>query len=319
VRSLGDGTGGLRVRFDSRPVAEPRGIGRYARCLLEALREHTAANGGEIVEGHALDRRDDVFHSPWIKGALLRPKLPMVVTVHDLATIKSPGQALREGLRARMRHLALERAARLIVPTRAVAADAEEMLRFDPARIDVIGEAPAPAFSPRPDSEVAAVRRRYRLPDAYLLWVGGLRHPDPHKRVAALVDAPRELPLVLVGDAGQWARELEGVTLTGRVPDDHLAAIYSGAHALVFPSEDEGFGLPAVEALACGTPVVACDIPALREAMGERVTFVEPGDLAGLMVAAQSAVRPAPEPPSWSWNDAAGATWEVYERAFQMA
>ena len=81
------------------------------------------------------------------------------------------------------------------------------------------------------------------------------------------------MPLVLVGATGRWARELPDVTLTGEVADDELAAIYTGAHALVFPSDDEGFGLPPVEALACGTPVAACDVPALREVLDGRVTL----------------------------------------------
>jgi glycosyltransferase involved in cell wall biosynthesis len=132
-----------------------------------------------------------------------------------------------------------------------------------------------------------------------------------------MVEAPRELPLVLVGDPGQWAKELEGVILTGAVDDDQLAAIYTGARALVFPSDDEGFGLPAVEALACGTPVVACDLPALREVLDDRATFVDCDDLAGLMHAAARVQRPAPPPPAWTWADAARATWNVYEVAAQ--
>jgi glycosyltransferase involved in cell wall biosynthesis len=117
---------------------------------------------------------------------------------------------------------------------------------------------------------------------------------------------------VLVGPVRQWARELEGVTLTGFVPDEDLAAIYSGARALVFPSDDEGFGLPTVEALACGTPVVACDVPALHEVLGDRATFVEQGDLAGLLAAGAAARRPAPAPLPATWNDVARATWRVY-------
>ena len=105
------------------------------------------------------------------------------------------------------------------------------------------------------------------------------------------------------------------MTLTGAVSDDELAAIYTGAHALVFPSDDEGFGLPAVEALACGTPVVACDVPALREVLGDRVTLVERDDLEGLLAAAAAARRPAPAPPAWTWQDAARATWDVYAAA----
>ena len=68
----------------------------------------------------------------------------------------------------------------------------------------------------------------------------------------------------------RWASELSDVLLTGEVDDDDLAAIYTGAHALIFPSDDEGFGLPPVEALACGTPVAASDVPAVREVLGGR-------------------------------------------------
>ncbi len=152
-------------------------------------------------------------------------------------------------------------------------------------------------------------------PRSTCVWVGGLEIPDPRKRVAELVAAPRELPLVLVGPAQRWAHELPDVTLTGRVSDDELAAIYTGAHALVFPSDDEGFGLPTVEALACGTPVVASDVPALREVLEDRATFVDRDDLAGLLAAAAAARRPAPAPPPWTWADAARATWDVYRDA----
>jgi glycosyltransferase involved in cell wall biosynthesis len=306
----------MRVCFDSRPAADPRGIGRYARCLLEGLRTVAERHDGEVVEGRQPRRGDDVFHAPWMAGALLHPRVPMVVTVHDLVSQKHLGQTLRAGLRGGMRRLAIERAARVICPTRAVADDTEELMRVAADRIEVIAEAPADAFRPRPDGEVAAARERHGLPAEYMLWVGDLRHPDPHRRIPALVQAPRELPLVLVGAAGQWARELDGgVIVTGEVADDELAALYTGAHALVLPSPEEGFGLPAVEALACGTPVVAADGPALREVLAGRATFVDPEDVAGLLAAAHAAQRPAPAPPAWTWADAAAATWAVYERA----
>ncbi|MDQ1741505.1 MAG: hypothetical protein QOE53_3157, partial [Pseudonocardiales bacterium] len=205
--------------------------------------------------------------------------------------------------------------ARLIVPTAVVAGEVIEHLGIDAARIAVIHEAPAPGLHARGAGEIAAVRERYGLPGEYLLWVGGLQTPDPRKRVAALARTPRELPLVLVGATKPWAHELPDVTLTGRVPDDDLAAIYSGARALVFPSDDEGFGLPTIEALACGTPVVATDIPVLREVLGDRATFVAAGDLEGLLAAGVAATRPAPPPPAWSWADAAQATWRVYADA----
>ncbi len=308
----------MRVAFDTRPASGPSGIARYTRSLHTALINEATLRNGEILESHR-PRGVDLYHSPWIDGALLRPRGPQVVTLHDVIPLKRPGEYLRSGLRFRMRYLAVERAVRVIVPTGAVAEDAVAMLKLDAANVHVVPEAPDAAFSPRSEAEVAAVRSTYDLPDDYLVWAGGLRHPDPRKRVAALADTPSELPLVLVGDAGPWARELSGVTITGAVDDDELAAIYTGARALVFPSNDEGFGLPPVEALACGTPVVACDVPALREVLGHRATFVAPNDLDGLVAAGALARRPAPEPPPWTWEDAARATWDVYERAVSVA
>jgi glycosyltransferase involved in cell wall biosynthesis len=301
----------VRVAFDSRPAKEHSGIGRYTRCLLKALR---TTGRGEVVESHT-PRGCEVFHAPWIDGALLRSPIPMVVTLHDLIPLKRRGEYLRTGLRFKLRYLAVQRAVRVIVPTQAVADDAIANLGISADRIEVIPEAAASVLSQRSQEEVKLVRERYELPDRYLLWVGGLRTPDPRKRVAALVQADRTMPLVLVGPTGRWANELAGVTLTGAVSDDELAAIYTGAHALVFPSDDEGFGLPPVEALACGTPVSAFDVPAVREVLRDRVTLTEVGDLKSLIAAAESAQRPAPPPPAWSWDDAAEATWEVYAQA----
>ena len=301
----------MKLAFDSRPVTHPRGIGRYTRCLLKAVRE-TSDPQGEIVETHR-PRHADVFHAPWMEGAMLHSPCPMVVTLHDLSALKRRSEHLRTSVRPRLRQLAVQRAERVIVPTAALAQEAFYRLGLEPERVVVIPEAPDAVMYPRTALQVASVRSRYSLPERYLLWVGGLQHPDPGKHVAKLAATERELPLVLVGPTRPWAHELPNVTLTGYVSDEHLAAIYSGAHALVVPSEDEGFGLPAVEALACGTPVVACEVPALREVLNERATFVQRGDLDGLVAAAEAARRPAPAPPPWTWQDAARATWQTYE------
>ncbi|MDX6691960.1 MAG: hypothetical protein QOG15_3417 [Solirubrobacteraceae bacterium] len=302
----------MRLAFDARAVDGGSGIGRYTSCLLAAL--HETRGDSEIVESHRA-RHAHVFHSPWIDGALLRPPIPQVVTLHDVVPLKRRSEYLRTGIRFRLRYLAVERSTRLIVPTAFVADETVEHLGFPRERIVVVPEAAAPSFAPRDAGEVAAARERHGLPADYLLWVGGLQTPDPRKRVAALARVPRELALVLVGPTKPWAHELPGVILTGRVSDDDLAAIYSGARALVFPSDDEGFGLPPVEALACGTPVVVSDLPVLREVLGDRATFVAADDLEGLLAAAAAATRPAPAPSRWTWQDAARATWEVYEDA----
>jgi alpha-1,3-rhamnosyl/mannosyltransferase len=307
----------MNVAFDSRAGKDGRGIGRYARSLLSALVE---SGRGGVIETHAPHAHHvGVYHSPWLDGALLHSPVPMVVTLHDLIALKKPGELLRRGLRMRMRYLAAQRAVRVIVPTTVVADDAMRALQIPSDRIDVIPEAAAPVFHPRADAEVAEVRRRYELPDTYLLWVGGLKTPDPHKRVAALARARRSLPLVLVGPSGPWAHALPDVKLTGEVPDDDLAAIYTGAHAVVFPSEAEGFGLTPVEALACGTPVAACDVPAVREVLDGRAVLMPCDDLDALIRAAEAVSRPAPAPFEWTWADAADATWDVYESAASAA
>jgi glycosyltransferase involved in cell wall biosynthesis len=255
----------VRVAFDSRPLSDPNGVGRYSRCLLQALRD-TAGGGDEIIETHrpSLTARRagaDVFHAPWMDGALLHSRCPAVVTVHDLAPLKRRSELLRAGMRLRLRNLAVQRAASVIVPTEALAEDAVRHLRLERERIAVIPEAADATMYPRPPREVQAVRARFKLPERYLLWVGDLQHPDPAKQLDQLAASPHELALVLVGPTRPWAHELPNVILTGEVSDDELAALYSGAHALVLPCKDIGFGLSGVEALACGTPVVAWTSP----------------------------------------------------------
>ena len=199
----------------------------------------------------------------------------MVVTIHDLGALKRASEHLRGGVRIRLRQLAVQRAAGVIVPTETVAADAVSHLGVERSRVSVIPEAADAAMYPRGEEEIAAVRARLGLPERYLVLVGGLQHPDPGKHIARLAatDA-RASRWCWSAPTRPWAHELPDVILTGEVGDDDLAAIYSGAHALVLTSENEGFGLPAVEALACGTPVAACEAPALREVLGDRATFV---------------------------------------------
>jgi glycosyltransferase involved in cell wall biosynthesis len=304
----------VRVAVDSRGSVDPRGIGRYVRCLVDGLRA-TAPDGDELLEMHR-PRAVDLFHAPRVEAALLRCTIPQVVTIHDLVILKRPGEYLRTGLRYRLRFLAASRAARVIVPTHVVARDVASRLDVDPERIAVIGEAAAPAFRPRSDAEVERVRSEHSLPDEYLVWVGGLEHNDPRKRVRELAAAATDVPLVLVGPTKPWADELPHVQLTGQVSDDELAAILTGARALVFPSDDEGFGLPPVEALACGTPVVCTDIPALREVLGDRVTYAPLKELLSTAWAVDG--RPT-SPLTRTWDDVARETWAVYADAMNSA
>jgi glycosyltransferase involved in cell wall biosynthesis len=334
----------MRVAFDARVLERPelaeRGIGRYTAALLDALRAAdrdvvalsqlrrppAPARIAELLE-HPLLARDvrrsgaDVLHSPSIDFATTRPGAPYVVTVHDLVPLKRPGEYLRTGIKHRLRYRAVRGATRVITPTETVARDCETHLGIDRERIDVVGEAPAPALR-RIDDPRAALAR-FHLPDRFLVWVGGLDPPDPRKGIRALAAAAARRdgpPLVLVGRVGPEAAELATagrVILTGRATDEELAALYSAADALVFPSEEEGFGLPVVEALACGTPVAAFAIETLRELHGDRagVALTEPGNSDALLDAAERIAGSAVDAPSRTWSDVAAETWSAYEAA----
>lgn len=127
----------MRVAFDCRPNVDVRGVGSYARCLLTAL-HRVAGERIEIVETHR-PRRVDVFHSPWIDGAVLRSPCPMVVTIHDIDVLTRPSEHLRRGgVYLRLRHLALARATHVIVPEETAAEDAVSRLGLERGRVVVI-------------------------------------------------------------------------------------------------------------------------------------------------------------------------------------
>ncbi|QWL31847.1 glycosyltransferase family 4 protein [Rathayibacter toxicus] len=177
-----------------------------------------------------------------------------------------------------------------------------ERIRVIPTTID------NPPFSPQSEAEIAAVREQYRL-GRYLLFVGSI---EKRKNLVTLIDAyrrarrPPDHTLFLVGGDG-WDNEdvhtavaravAEGIDV--RFPprylaDDDLPALLSGADAVAMPSWHEGFGLPALEAVACGTPVLAADIPGLRDALvgwEDETCFIPPADLAGWTSAIEETLR----------------------------
>ena len=337
----------MRVAFDARVLGDPGiaggGIGRYVSCLLDALQPAHAAEltvlrslrrppaPERVREGweHLLLGRDvrragaEVLHSPTIDLVSLRPGVPHVVSLHDLVPLKQPERYLRTGLKHRLRYAAVRRAARVIVSARSVADEAERLLHVPPGRLELIPYAPAPSFRPVPDAR--SLLERLELPERFLVWVGGLDPPDPRKGVEALAAAVRDgdgLPLVLAGRAGPQAHALAApgrVQLAGRLSDAELAALLTAADALVFPSEDEGYGLPPVEALACGTPVAAYAAGSLPETLADLsgARLVEPGDLPALLAAAESLAGTRAPAPARTWADVAAETWRVYERAAQ--
>jgi hypothetical protein len=145
----------VRVAFDSRAAVDPRGIGRYSRYLLDALRDTVPARG-EIVETHRPRQAYDVFHAPWMQGAMLHSPCPMVVTIHELGARTRLSERLRGGgIHLRLRHLAVQRATHVIVPSEALAQEAIAELGFERERVVVIPQAPDPAAATASQSSPA--------------------------------------------------------------------------------------------------------------------------------------------------------------------
>lgn len=230
-------------------------------------------------------------------------RTPAVLTIHDATDVKHP-RLLFPNWRSRLlwrlkSQLAIRRADRIVTVSNDARRQIAVAFGLKEASIAVVSEGPDAGFHPRPgDAAVEQVRDRYRLPvDARLiLYVGGI---SPHKNLDALLRAAaivrKEEPdgwhVVLVGDyqgdsfLGCY-RELTAlvqslaidkhVTFTGFVPDDDLALLYNAATMLALPSKGEGFGLPVVEAMACGLPVIASDRNSLPEVLGGAGLLFDP-------------------------------------------
>lgn len=224
---------------------------------------------------------------------------PTILTIHDMTLWLFPHYHYRKRLLA-MRPilpLAARRAAAVITVSQSARADIIRLLDLPADKVHAIHEAPAPIFRPlSPGPALAAVCRRYQLPDHFLLYVGTI---EPRKNLVRLLEAFARLSpsfphhLLLVGQRG-WKDDevfaaVERLNLAARVrflgfvPADDLAALYNLAAAMVFPSLYEGFGLPVVEAMACGTPVIASNRGALAEVAGGAAELVDPTDIASIV------------------------------------
>lgn len=282
--------------------------------------------------------RVDVFHAT---NFVLPPRSRAagVVTVHDLSFLHHPEWVTPDSRRyRRLVPRSLAGADVVCTPTQAVAEQVAEAYRIDPGRLAVtpLGVS-AGWFTVDPPGP--AWRTAHRLPDRYLLFVGTL---EPRKNLPGLLTAYADLlaadrqlpPLVLAGPAG-WGPTLatdrlpaDRVLTTGYLEPATLRAAVAGAACLVVPSHDEGFGLPALEALATGTPVVASDLPALREVLGGQARYADPGDPAALASALAATLADGgptdrdarrEHARAWTWRRCAEATLAAYRQALDRS
>jgi glycosyltransferase involved in cell wall biosynthesis len=278
-----------------------------------------------------------VVHAPTL--LFPRVQVPLVVTIHDTVPWTHPQTLTPRGVRwhRRMAERAVSAGAHIAVPTQAVADSLlQQGLGIAGGRLHVLGAGVTPSLAAVPSAELSQqVADDLRLPSRYILSLATF---EPRKGLDVLFDAlallgPRAPVLVLVGRPG-WGgvdpavearrRKLpaDRVMVLGPVPDRQLAVVLRRADALVMPSRAEGFGLPIVEAMAVGTPVIASDDPALLEVAGGAALIVprgEPGQLAEAVAAiaaddsrrwlsAAGSVRAA----DFSWDDVARRAWRLY-------
>jgi glycosyltransferase involved in cell wall biosynthesis len=329
-----------RVLVAGPRVALPE-LERRANVELVRRRARRARHlAGALARRPRLDRTLrgglDVTWAPAPAPLALSARVPLVLTLHDLWFAERPGdftpyERLWHRL-ARVGALA-RRAAHVIAVSRATADVAVARFGLDPARVTVVAPGVTRPAAPPGDGALAAMRARHGLGERYLLFVGALeprKAPDVLARAYASargrgLDA--ELAVVGAGRAGAALADGDGVRRLGAIAARaELEALYAGALALVMPSRAEGYGLPPLEAAACGTPSVVSDLPAFRETLGDAALRVPPDDVGGLADAlvridadaglrARLAAAAAAAVAGRTWERAAQATCAVLREA----
>jgi glycosyltransferase involved in cell wall biosynthesis len=321
----------VRVALDVSPLRLTRaGSARYVRGLRNALRERAevrelAWGGGTRLAAVARDaawypvllprgaRGCDVLHCPTFRGPF-SSRTPLVVTVLDLAILRQPelfNRWNRTYSRAAVPRV-LRAARRLIAISEFTKSEIVEVVGIDAGVIDVIGVPPSESFAP----EGAAAEGEY------VLAVGTL---EPRKNLARAAEAARlaGVELRVAGARGWGDVPLDGTRWLGEVDDEELARLYRGARALVYPSRYEGFGIPILEAMRSGTPVVTSGGGATEEIAGGAAVLVDPLDARSIAAGLDEAGRRREElralgfarAAAFDWGDVAEQTIRVYEAA----
>ncbi|CAG0929559.1 mannosyl-N-acetyl-alpha-D-glucosaminyl-diphospho-ditrans,octacis-undecaprenol 3-alpha-mannosyltransferase / alpha-1,3-rhamnosyltransferase [Planctomycetaceae bacterium] len=274
--------------------------------------------------------------------APLASPVPVVLTIHDMSLfVQAHTQPLRSLLTVRpIMPAAARRAAAIITVSQHARQAMIRLMKIDPAKVHVVYNAPATRFKPVTDSDkLDRVRRQYALPATFVLYVGTF---EPRKNIPRLLRAfaqvrraRPDVRLVMAGQLGWKHRAIwqaieslglaDAVQWLGYVPACDLPVLYSQATALAFPSLYEGFGLPVIESMACGTPVLTSQCSALSEVAGDAALLIDPLEVdtiaAGLIrLLDDSALRDELRARGlcrageFSWARAAAETVKVYEQ-----
>lgn len=351
----------MRIGIDTQStLGRKTGIGLYTSNLLRALRqvapqhEYVELSSG-VTEELRTDQRlrwqqfglprraraagADLLHvtgfdAPWWKPG------PVILTVHDLVGPLFPANLppISRLYWSRWLPSTIRWADRIIADSEHTKSDIGRLLGVATERIEVIHLGVDESFHPVDDEgALGTVRKKYALPQPFILYLGTL---EPRKGldvlIAAYGDLAADIPhhLVIAGKRGWYTEPLfqqvealsldQRVHFTSYVPDEDLAALYTLAHLFVYPSRYEGFGLPVLEAMACGVPVVCTHAASLPEVVGDAAFLVSPDDAEALVEAirrvlhdkesrAEMRARGLERAARFTWKETARKTLQVYE------
>ncbi len=324
-------------------AADAPGNLRAVYAPINAVRKHWWTIGLPLyVNRHPLA----LFHGTNYNIPLWR-RCPTVVTIHDLSLLlhahTHPEELVR---RARRRLPTMARAAtKIITDSESVKKEIRTHLNVRAEKIAVVPLAPRRLFRPAAPAQVAETLRRLAVEDNFILFVGTV---EPRKNLITLARAFAELleqtdlhpQLVIAGQKGWLPEELdrhleksgvrEHIRFTGYVSDEDLRALYTACAVCAYPSLYEGFGLPPLEAMSCGAPVITSRLPVLQETVGAAARLVEPTDATGLARALHELLRDASareyhaaaglrHAATFTWERTARQTFAVYEEVLRSA
>lgn len=286
----------------------------------------------------------DLFHGTNYCIPVFAP-CPTVVTIHDLSLYAQTKTHEAKNVARGKRRIPImaRRADMIIAPSEATKREIEHYLHISPERIRVVYEAARPKMRPLPPEACESVLQKHGIQPPYLLYTGTI---EPRKNLLKLIRAYSEIVhatehppmLVLCGGRGWLDDEIYElvaelklqrlVKFTGYVDDEDLPALYSACEIFVYPSLYEGFGLPPLEAMACGAPVVTSDTSSLPEVVGEAGVLVNPHEVSALTQALMNLLNDKRQREHlrlaglerakiFSWERAAHETQAVYDQVFQ--
>jgi glycosyltransferase involved in cell wall biosynthesis len=335
--------------FVTRRTAIDRFANRWPNFKVKQTFPHTPLVRIPLTLSTALRRRHvDVLHVQYTAPPFA--PCPVVATIHDLSFEHLPetfNRRSRAQLQLTVRHTA-RRAKQILTLSEFSRDDIVKTYNVDPARVFVTPAAAPPRFAPVTNStELRRVRTTYGIERDYILSLGSIQ---PRKNLERLMNAYASLrrhrpelklpQLVLAGKRGWLDKEIfraageselkQDILFTGYVPEDDLPALFSGALCFAYPSYFEGFGLPVLEAMQCGTPVIAGNRTSLPEVVGEAGILVDPFSEAEIAQALakiiegpgyrdELRVKGIARAKLFDWKRTAQLTLEAYQRAARKA